>query len=63
MKKLDKSVSNEEIIDKINEIITYIEKWQISMLEDEIRRLRYKQESDIFFNEKILPIVGGFNEH
>lgn len=59
MKRLDKSASNEEIINKINEIITYIEEWQISMLEDEIRKLRYKQESDTFFREKILPIVGG----
>lgn len=61
MKQLNKSASNEEIIDKVNEIIDYIYRWQMSMLEEETRRLRYRQESDKFFEEHILPIIGGHN--
>ena len=59
MKLLSENATNEEIIAKINEIIEYIEKWQMNMIEEEIRRLRYRQESDKFFEESILPIIGG----
>lgn len=59
MELLNENATNEEIVDKVNEIIEYIYKWQMSMVEDEIRRLRHRQESDRFFEEKILPIIGG----
>ena len=58
MERLNENATNEEIINKVNEIIECIYKCQMSMLEDEIRRVRYKQESDIFFRERILPILG-----
>lgn len=59
MEQLKENASNEEIINKINELIKYIYEWQLSMYEEEIRRIRYRQESDKFFEERILPIVGG----
>lgn len=61
MKPLNENATNEEIVNKINEIIDYIYKWQMSMLEEEIRKLKYRQERDKFFEDCILPHAGGHN--
>ena len=61
MKHLENNASNEEIINKVNEIIDYILQWRVSMLEDEIRRIQYRTAQDEIFKDKILPIIGGKN--
>ncbi len=58
MEHLNENATNEEIIEKVNEIIDYIIKWQISFLESEIHRLKYKIEADKYFEEVILPGIG-----
>lgn len=58
MDKLNENASTIEIITKVNEIIDYIEKWRTSILEEEIREIRYQTASDKFFREELLPVLG-----
>lgn len=57
MDRLPLNASQEDIVNKINEIINDIEKYRISLLEEEIRRIQHQTENDKFFREVILPAL------